>query len=232
MYAKNSLVVGCGKSSQRESCEYDSIIALDIEKSKLNKAKKQDPDAQYIAADARHLPLKNRSNIAQVVCTEVLEHVSNYEKVLYEITNVEPQSILITSPTELKEKILERSAGRTYREQLHLPNCVGHVSHVKLEQVSKIMSKQGYEIRVDFSSANILVRYMFLTNLFDLVDCKYKVDAYGLFQYTYPKTVYRKIEQVSDKLCRLVGDIPYILWKLLKIRTVHDSYMLVCEKKM
>lgn len=231
MYAKSSLVVGCGKSNQRELCKYDSIVALDMDKTKLKAAKTQSPDAQYIAADARHLPLKKKSNVAHVVCTEVLEHVSNYEKVLDEITNVEPQSILITFPTELKEKILERSAGRTYREQLRSPNYVGHVSRVKLEQVSKIISEQGYEIKVDLSSANILVKYMFLTNLFDLVLCKYEVDDFGSFLYTHPKTIYEKIEQVSNKLCRL-GEMPYILWKLLRIRTVHDSYMLFCEKKM
>jgi ubiquinone/menaquinone biosynthesis C-methylase UbiE len=59
-------------------------------------AREKDPYAHYVVGDARALPFRN--GFYDVVCTDVLEHIINYEVVLKEIVSLMPNFIYLRFP--------------------------------------------------------------------------------------------------------------------------------------
>lgn len=64
-----------------------SYAGVDVHKKAINYGKKRYKNLKLICADAQSLPFPNES-FDVVICTEVLEHVGNPEKVLTEIKRV------------------------------------------------------------------------------------------------------------------------------------------------
>lgn len=95
---KKILIVGCG-SEKDLSITTKRIIAIDISWVAIKIAKKQFEYNEYFVADACDLPFANNF-FDCVVCSEVIEHVVDSDKMLFEFQRVlcEKGTLIITVP--------------------------------------------------------------------------------------------------------------------------------------
>ena len=99
------LEIGCGEAYILRKLESKNIIGLDISDVALKYAKdklKNNSSVQLIKADAQKIPLKSNS-IDKIICSEVLEHVINPNKVIEEIVRISKadSTIVVTVPNEV-----------------------------------------------------------------------------------------------------------------------------------
>jgi len=95
---KKILIVGCGTEKDL-SITTKRTIAIDISSIAIGTAKKQFPHNKYFVADACDLPFANNF-FDCIVCSEVIEHVVNSDKMLFEFQRVlcEKGTLIITVP--------------------------------------------------------------------------------------------------------------------------------------
>ena len=112
------LDLGCGEGRHIiHACLEHNIfgIGLDLSQRDLQTAREKyfpfetyNPQSQFflLATDAAHLPFANGS-VDKIICSEVLEHIENYQGVLQEISRVlKPNGLLaISVPRAWPEKI-------------------------------------------------------------------------------------------------------------------------------
>lgn len=216
-----SLVVGCGFSSQRNLCKRQGIVAVDIDKEKIVLAKKADPQTHFVVSDARFLPL-TPGFFGDIVCIEVLEHIVNYELALLNIVRLRPREIYLTFPTELKEKLLVKTS-KVYREQ-HWKTV--HVAIVQPRKVVSILKKHGYQVKVDVRPGSMALIRATMSTIFDLSNFDYEIPEIGFVSFRQEKLLYRLIALLSTVFGLILGRILYVPWKLFKIKTLHDSYII------
>ncbi len=92
------LIVGCG-SGKDLSITTRKVVAIDISSVAIREVKKEFPHNAYSVADACDLPFA--SNLFDcIVCSEVIEHVTDSEKLLFEFQRVlcEKGTLVITAP--------------------------------------------------------------------------------------------------------------------------------------
>ena len=99
------LEIGCGEAYILRKLRSRNIIGLDISDIALRYAKnklKNNSSVQLIKGNAQIIPLKNNS-IDKIICSEVLEHVINPEKVIEEIIRISKvdSTIVVTIPNEI-----------------------------------------------------------------------------------------------------------------------------------
>jgi len=221
---KFSLVIGCGYSSQRSLCRSEEIVATDIDTLKINKAKRQDRNADYIVCDALFLPL--RSNFFyDIICTEVLEHIATYEKVVYNIVELKAEFIYLRFPTEAREKLLIK-ASKVYREQVWGKN---HVRIVEPVKVIDILEKSGYEAHKDLTHAVSTLVRLLLQSLLEAIKCNYEIPEIGLVNFPEERPLFRVIVRMSSILGQF-GRITHWIYRLFKLQTLHDSYIIFAKK--
>lgn len=95
------LEVGCaqGHFEGFASRFSQNVFGGDYEFRKLAVAKKKFPRAHFAGINAEMLPFRGRS-FDFVLCTEVLEHVPDWEKALKELQRVARKKIIVTVPLE------------------------------------------------------------------------------------------------------------------------------------
>lgn len=113
---KRFLEVGCGLGgfSIHIAKRGAKVIGVDISKKAIHEAKKLTKklnvqnQVDFIVADAQSLPFKDQVREI-VVCSEVLEHVSNYEKAFGEISRVTKRSgyVCLTVPNFISTAFFE-----------------------------------------------------------------------------------------------------------------------------
>lgn len=97
------LIIGCGSEDDmsiiNEKCEG---VGIDISSMAIEKSKERYPRFEYFVADATDLPFRDNS-FDCAVCSEVIEHVSEDEKVLSEAKRVLKNNgiFIITTPNWL-----------------------------------------------------------------------------------------------------------------------------------
>ena len=106
----NILDVGCGDGILEFLIKKEwpsvKITGIDIGWKNLAVAKEKSGKLSFIEADARVLPVKNKSFDA-VVCSEVLEHLDNPETCLDELERVTRKYLIVTTPNAFSWKILK-----------------------------------------------------------------------------------------------------------------------------
>ena len=94
------LVIGCGSKDEmsiiNNNCDG---VGIDISQTAIMKSKEKYPRFDYYVMDGIHLEFKN-SSFNVVVCSEVIEHVRDSEKLLIEIARVLKDNgiLIITTP--------------------------------------------------------------------------------------------------------------------------------------
>ncbi len=127
------LDVGCGEGSllkrifRGEASPF--IVGVDIAVSALRKAKSKICRGNFIQADAHYLPLRQRA-FSIVICSEVLEHVLNPYKVIFELHRVTKKYVLVSTPTQMSSwlaRLLMLIDRRRYKPDYDLKRH-GHIN--------------------------------------------------------------------------------------------------------
>jgi len=216
-----SLVIGCGYTSQRDLCRSKEVIAIDIDATKVKKAKKLDQNTYYIVCDALFLPFRP-CFFVDVICTDVLEHIMTYEKVVGNIAELKANLVYLRFPTEAREKLLIKTS-RVYREQ-HWGKI--HVSIVQPAKVIEILKNFEYSAHKDFTSATSTLTRLVMQILLEAVKCDYRIPEIGLVSFPEERSLWKLIVCAS-RLFGMLGNITFLLYKLSRIETLHDSYIII-----
>jgi len=99
----NAIDIGCGEGyllfrlSERKK---ERLYGLDLSEGRINTTKKYVPSASLLRGDVLSLPFPDNS-FDIVFCSELLEHITDYKKVVDELIRISKRSIIITVPNEL-----------------------------------------------------------------------------------------------------------------------------------
>jgi len=100
------LDIGCGSGTYQKTTGKSSYVGCELNRQSLKKATKS-PNANYICADATHLPFKDNS-FDIVLCSEVLEHLNSPLKAIKELARASKKVIVLTFPDEKVMELLGR----------------------------------------------------------------------------------------------------------------------------
>jgi len=95
--------IGCGAGDIIGRVEKGETTGVDISRYILNVARQRYPQVKFVAGNAEELPdeiIKNRYD--KIICSEVIEHVENPDKVLTEIRRLakKDSAVVISVPNE------------------------------------------------------------------------------------------------------------------------------------
>lgn len=101
--ATELLVVGCGNDEDLRLLEHRELAAaFDLAFHAVLDAKKTMPEGWFFVADATAIPLP-KASFSTVACSEVLEHIPNFDAALGEIARVTSGSgsVILTTPNKI-----------------------------------------------------------------------------------------------------------------------------------
>jgi SAM-dependent methyltransferase len=117
----------------------------DIAKAYLLKAKKEVPKSSLVLADAHNLPFQENS-FDLVLCSEVLEHVSNPELALRELVRVSREYILVSGDGENLFYHFAKKVGLVASKDPYAHIGYGHIHEIRVsETIIPWASKIGCE---------------------------------------------------------------------------------------
>ena len=93
-------------------------------------------------------------------------------------------------------------------------------------KVVSILKKHRYEEEVDVRLGSMTLKRAFLSLLCELFKFDYEIAGIGFVSFRQEKLLYRVIVFFSTGFGLVLGRILYIPWKLFRIRTLHDSYII------
>jgi ubiquinone/menaquinone biosynthesis C-methylase UbiE len=145
------LEVGCGEAYVLRKIKNGVVVGIDISDAALKYAKKrlkEDNNAKILLlrADAQKMPFKDNS-FDKIICTELLEHVTNPEKVIEEIARISKinGTIVLTIPNELlinkvKDLVLKvKLYDLLLKDVPKRMNCEWHLHSFRLNLLKKIV---------------------------------------------------------------------------------------------
>lgn len=220
-----SLVIGCGYTSQRKLCSCNQILALDLDCDKILCAKKSDPKAFYLNCDVRFLPFRE-GMFFDIICSDILEHIRNYTYVLKKILQLRPIFIYLRFPTETREKLLVKIS-RVYAEQIWGKI---HIGIVDVQKITKILESQGYIVEIELTSAGSTLMRIFLQKILEIFHITYAIPDIGLVVIPNEKSIHKLLIYFSSVIAHL-GKLSYYFWKLFKIKTLNDNYIVKAKSK-
>jgi len=100
---ENVLIIGCGSQGEmgilNKNCKG---LGVDLSETAIKQTKRDYPKFKYYVCDATNLPMKD-NQFDCVVCSEVMEHIPNQQKLLKEIKRVLKRKglLLLTTPNWL-----------------------------------------------------------------------------------------------------------------------------------
>lgn len=143
---KSFLDVGCAegyylKFIATQGSRGSNIVGLDVAKNYLVKAKKEAYKGSWVLGDAHELPFRNDS-FDLVLCSEVLEHLSDPKKAFGEVARVSKKSILISIAGENPLHFFAKKLGLIRPEDPY--KNIGH-GHIREMKISKIVLRWAPE---------------------------------------------------------------------------------------
>ena len=97
--------IGCGEGyllyKIHEKYPQAELYGLDLSQGRITKTKEHVPVSNLLRGDVLSLPFPDNS-FDIVVCSELLEHMDAYKKVVDELVRISKKTIIITVPNELK----------------------------------------------------------------------------------------------------------------------------------
>jgi ubiquinone/menaquinone biosynthesis C-methylase UbiE len=140
------LDVGCGTGEYLvEASRFNAeTIGVDLSKTYLKNVKKLHSKPQLIQADARALPLKNKS-INCVLCSETLEHLPDPTALIKEISRVANRTIVVSTPNP---GIMRLALAKISENSLKLlDEKVGHISILPFHTLKTELTKNNCTIK-------------------------------------------------------------------------------------
>jgi len=141
---------------------------LDISEGYLERARSEDPEADYVQGDAADLPFEDHS-FDIVLCGETLEHTPDPEKVFNELARVASRHLVVTVPGRTLPSLLLRAVGlikeKPHEERLAEPGR-GHLHDIWVSDVLTMCNAAGFskqQVIVDCFVTVRLARFLHLS---------------------------------------------------------------------
>jgi ubiquinone/menaquinone biosynthesis C-methylase UbiE len=97
--------VGCGDGyllyEIRKKFGGGQLYGLDLTEGRIETTKRNVPEASLLRGDITKLPFPDNA-FDVVVCSELLEHLTNYEEAIDELIRITKKKLIITVPNELR----------------------------------------------------------------------------------------------------------------------------------
>ncbi|MFA6888191.1 MAG: class I SAM-dependent methyltransferase [Candidatus Woesearchaeota archaeon] len=176
------LDVGCGDGylSYYLQKKKPSLMYYGIDKSiiRLKRISQKVPFVKKALADITCIPLKSNS-IDLVICSEVLEHISNYHKALTELLRVTKKYLIITIPNnqELTQIICPHCQKKHYLS--------GHLHKFTKQSINTDLNQ--------FSSAKIT-----------LISTFYTIYTYNKLTLKFPSFLRYHLDKIITSLAKIV----------------------------
>ena len=146
---KSFLEVGCaeGKLMRLYHSFHPQVprTGFDISEGYLQRAKSEDPDAEYVQGDAANLPFQDGS-FDIVLCAETLEHTLDPQKVFNELGRVVSQHLVVTVPGRTVPSLVLEALGllkeKSHEERLAEPGR-GHLHDIRVNDVLAMCEAAG-----------------------------------------------------------------------------------------
>lgn len=148
-------------------------VGADIARKYLDKARKKNTKSNldFIVCDIENLPFKTCS-IDVILCSEVLEHVYNYQRALNELSRVVKKHLVISFPGHSYLYKLVNKMWPIKRFVAILMPYVGHVSEIHVKEVKNVVRGQYQFLKIKIGGALPLLMYrkMFSIRLIEAID--------------------------------------------------------------
>lgn len=149
MDGESFLEVGCaeGKLMRLFHSFHPDVrrTGFDISEGYLQRAKTEDPDAEYVRGDAADLPFEDKS-FDIVLCAETLEHTLDPEKVFNELGRVVSRHLVVTAPGRTVPSLMLQAIGllkeKPREERLAEPGR-GHLHDIRVSDVLAMCNANG-----------------------------------------------------------------------------------------
>lgn len=140
---KKILDAGAGEGYFLSSIKAKQKIGIELSEKRIQKAKKRYPDLDIKVGDVKNLPFEDNS-FDVIVCSEVLEHVSEYEKAIMEFKRcINPEGFLVLSfPNEFTV-----SLGRLLILKFPIRE-IDHINSIKPRDIEKFLGKKYTSLNV------------------------------------------------------------------------------------
>jgi ubiquinone/menaquinone biosynthesis C-methylase UbiE len=156
------LDVGCGEgvlsTEWARTLPDVRVVGFDLEDPKLRAhwAQESLPNLRFETGDARQLPFAD-GEFEMVAAIETLEHISDPESVVAEMSRVASRHLLVSVPREPLWRLLNVVRGAYVRE---LGNTPGHVNHWSATSFKRLLARHGelLQTRAPFPWTMLLVR--------------------------------------------------------------------------
>lgn len=164
------LDVGCGEGAELEQFKHQgkTISGSDFSLTGLEMARKKFPESDFFFLDlTKGLPDQKKYDL--VICSEVLEHVTDLETSIDNLCSLSNNYIVITGPL-----------GRMRPCETY----VGHLRNLNLNQLENSLKRNGYTIERKFTWGFPLFSpiYRDLQNAFSRQQHQLSEGRYGFFQ--------------------------------------------------
>lgn len=160
--------IGCGdghliQTIIKERNNVSEIYGIDMSKIRLNRVKSISKKIKIVKADVTHLPFEDNF-FDVVICSEVLEHVKNYEKAIKELLRVTKNQLIMTVPNE--EKLMKTLCPRC--KKYHY--IAGHINSFHKNKLKKILFTNSPDKKIDikFEKFHTIYSYNSLTKRFPM----------------------------------------------------------------
>ena len=140
---KKILDAGCGEGYFLSLINSNNKIGVELSEKRKSEALKLYPDLKIKIADVKHLPYEDNF-FDVIVCSEVLEHVSEYQQAIKEFKRcVKPDGhIVLSFPNEFAV-----SLGRLLILRFPLHE-IDHINSIKPKDVTEILGKKYQSLNV------------------------------------------------------------------------------------
>ena len=154
------LDIGCGPGLKSfVLSKKHKVIGFDVDKKQVGAWKKY--NCNLFLASAEEIPIKTKS-FDTILCTEVLEHVKDYKKLLNDVLRIIKKQgrIIITTPNAATNR-----SGEKY----------GHFKEFRIEELKKLFQKNNLRINYYF-----FTNHNYLNKLDKKIHWGMKMDAYAM----------------------------------------------------
>ncbi len=168
---------GCGTGNILETLRCREIIGVDLSPYLLAKAKQKNiPHLQLVNANVESLPFQDKS-LGKIICSEVLEHVLDPQKLLVEVRRVlrDDGKLIISIPNEDMINFIKRTLKKLRLFYFFLPQ---HSKEMEDHQISDDMTPEWH-----LHKLNLNVLKEMLKNYFVII--KYKGIPFNFLPIRY-----------------------------------------------
>lgn len=147
-------------------------VGADIARTYVERAKKNCDlsNVDYVVCDVENLPFKTNS-IDVVLCSEVLEHVFNYQSAIFELFRIGGKHLVVSFPGHTYLYKFFRKIKPLKRFSEKMAKDVGHICEVKVEDLQRSARDcASFQVKIGGSLPLQLVRFIPSIKLVELID--------------------------------------------------------------